>query len=166
MQRELRLLNNKHCMEYLQFLSKNHLSFNLLCERDAIDFSPKLPKEIHEKFGTLVLFVLAGYTLESLMIDTQSVQFEAGFGPNNIGSVVQVELPGIIQILIKEKNENAVLFNRCDSLELFQKEEPITQESKKDEQEFKEEFKEWLDSKEALFSNSKNRAILENLHKS
>ncbi|GAA8610611.1 hypothetical protein oki184_00090 [Helicobacter pylori] len=162
MQRELRLLNNKHCMEYLQFLSKNHLSFNLLCERDAIDFSPKLPKEIHEKFGTLVLFVLAGYTLESLMIDTQSVQFEAGFGPNNIGSVVQVELPGIIQILIKEKNENVVLFNRCDSLELFQKEEPITQEPKKDER----EFQEWLDSKEALFSNSKNRAILENLHKS
>ncbi|GAA6995070.1 hypothetical protein AOH402_04680 [Helicobacter pylori] len=162
MQRELRLLNNKHCMEYLQFLSKNHLSFNLLCERDAIDFSPKLPKEIHEKFGTLVLFVLAGYTLESLIIDAQSVQFEAGFGPNNIGSVVQVELPGIIQILIKEKNENVVLFNRCDSLELFQKEEPITQEPKKDER----ESKEWLDSKEALFSNSKNRAILENLHKS
>ncbi|WP_367701142.1 hypothetical protein [Helicobacter pylori] len=162
MQRELRLLNNKHCVEYLQFLSKNHLSFNLLCERDAIDFSPKLPKEIHEKFGTLVLFVLAGYTLESLMIDTQSVQFEAGFGPNNIGSVVQVKLPGIIQILIKEKNENAVLFNRCDSLELFQKEEPITQEPKTDER----ESKEWLDSKEALFSNSKNRAILENLHKS
>ncbi|GAA9412788.1 hypothetical protein TH0823_02660 [Helicobacter pylori] len=166
MQRELRLLNNKYCMEYLQFLSKNHLSFNLLCERDAIDFSPKLPKEIHEKFGTLVLFVLAGYTLESLMVDAKSVQFEAGFGPNNIGSVVQVELPGIIQILIKEKNENVVLFNRCDSLELFQKEEPITQEPKKDEQEFKEEFKEWLDSKEALFSNSKNRTILENLHKS
>ncbi len=162
MQRELRLLNNKHCMEYLQFLSKNHLSFNLLCERDAIDFSPKLPKEIHEKFGSLVLFVLAGYTLESLMIDAKSVQFEAGFGPNNIGSVVQVELPGIIQILIKEKNENVVLFNRCDSLELFQKEEPIAQEPKKDEQ----ESKEWLDSKEALFSNSKNRAILENLHKS
>ncbi|GAA7153299.1 hypothetical protein BD0047_01200 [Helicobacter pylori] len=162
MQRELRLLNNKHCIEYLQFLSKNHLSFNLLCERDAIDFSPKLPKEIHEKFGTLVLFVLAGYTLESLMIDTQSVQFEAGFGPNNIGSVVQVKLPGIIQILIKEKNENAVLFNRCDSLELFQKEEPPLQDPKKDER----ESKEWLDSKEALFSNSKNRAILENLHKS
>ncbi|MCQ2928120.1 hypothetical protein JT231_07115 [Helicobacter pylori] len=162
MQRELRLLNNKHCVEYLQFLSKNHLSFNLLCERDAIDFSPKLPKEIHEKFGTLVLFVLAGYTLESLMIDTQSVQFEAGFGPNNIGSVVQVKLPGIIQILIKEKNENAVLFNRCDSLELFHKEEPPFQEPKKDER----ESKEWLDSKEALFSNSKNRAILENLHKS
>ncbi|MGL2388117.1 hypothetical protein ACOWLU_02545 [Helicobacter pylori] len=162
MRRELRLLNNKHCVEYLQFLSKNHLSFNLLCERDAIDFSPKLPKEIHEKFGTLVLFVLAGYTLESLMIDTQSVQFEAGFGPNNIGSVVQVKLPGIIQILIKEKNENAVLFNRCDSLELFQKEEPLMQEPKKDER----ESKEWLDSKEALFSNSKNRAILENLHKS
>ncbi|GAA7199788.1 hypothetical protein HpCK2_03210 [Helicobacter pylori] len=162
MQRELKLLNNKHCMEYLQFLSKNHLSFNLLCERDAIDFSPKLPKEIHEKFGSLVLFVLAGYTLESLIIDAKSVQFEAGFGPNNIGSVVQVELPGIIQILIKEKNENVVLFNRCDSLELFQKEEPITQEPKKDER----ESKEWLDSKEALFSNSKNRAILENLHKS
>ncbi|GAA8907670.1 hypothetical protein HpEKA34_08900 [Helicobacter pylori] len=162
MQRELRLLNNKHCIEYLQFLSKNHLSFNLLCEREAIDFSPKLPKEIHEKFGSLVLFVLAGYTLESLIIDTQSVQFEAGFGPNNIGSVVQVKLPGIIQILIKEKNENAVLFNRCDSLELFQKEEPITQEPKKDER----DSKEWLDSKEALFSNSKNRAILENLHKS
>ncbi|GAA9044408.1 hypothetical protein HpHA137_00100 [Helicobacter pylori] len=162
MQRELRLLNNKHCIEYLQFLSKNHLSFNLLCERDAIDFSPKLPKEIHEKFGTLVLFVLAGYTLESLIIDAKSVQFEAGFGPNNIGSVVQVELPGIIQILIKEKNENAVLFNRCDSLELFQKEEPLFQEPKKDER----ESKEWLDSKEALFSNSKNRAILEDLHKS
>ncbi len=162
MQRELRLLNNKHCVEYLQFLSKNHLSFNLLCERDAIDFSPKLPKEIHEKFGSLVLFVLAGYTLESLMIDAKSVQFEAGFGPNNIGSVVQVKLPGIIQILIKEKNENAVLFNRCDSLEVFHKEEPPFQEPKKDER----ESKEWLDSKEALFSNSKNRAILENLHKS
>ncbi|MGL2771908.1 hypothetical protein ACQJ85_07470 [Helicobacter pylori] len=162
MQRELRLLNNKHCVEYLQFLSKNHLSFNLLCERDAIDFSPKLPKEIHEKFGSLVLFILAGYTLESLMIDAQSVQFEAGFGPNNIGSVVQVGLSGIIQILIKEKNENIVLFNRCDSLELFQKEEPPLQEPKKDER----ESKEWLDSKEALFSNSKNRAILENLHKS
>ncbi|MGL2854510.1 hypothetical protein ACQKAU_07435 [Helicobacter pylori] len=162
MRRELRLLNNKHCMEYLQFLSKNHLSFNLLCERDAIDFSPKLPKEIHEKFGSLVLFILAGYTLESLMIDAQSVQFEAGFGPNNIGSVVQVKLPGIIQILIKEKDENAVLFNRCDSLEVFQKEEPLMQEPKKDGR----ESKEWLDSKEALFSNSKNRTILENLHKS
>ncbi len=166
MQRELRLLNNKHCMEYLQFLSKNHLSFNLLCERDAIDFSPKLPKEIHEKFGALVLFVLAGYTLESLIIDAKSVQFEAGFGPNNIGSVVQVELPGIIQILIKEKNENVVLFNRCDSLELFQKEEPLFQESIQEPKKDERESKEWLDSKEALFSNSKNRAILENLHKS
>ncbi|AFI06199.1 hypothetical protein [Helicobacter cetorum] len=163
MQRELRLLNNKHCVEYLQFLSKHHLNFSLLCERDAIDFSPKLPEEIYEKFGTFVLFVLAGYTLESLMIYEENVQFEAGFGPNNIGSIVQVDIQGIIQILIKDRAENIALFNRCDSCELFIKEEPLSiQEPSKDEQDI---AKELLNSKEALFSNSKNRAILENLHK-
>lgn len=128
-------------MEYLQFLSKNHLSFNLLCERDAIDFSPKLPKEIHEKFGALVLFVLAGYTLESLMIDTQSVQFEAGFGPNNIGSVVQVELPGIIQILIKEKMKMSFYSIVAIRLNCFKKKSQSHKNQKKTSESLKKSSK-------------------------
>lgn len=128
-------------MEYLQFLSKNHLSFNLLCERDAIDFSPKLPKEIHEKFGALVLFVLAGYTLESLMIDTQSVQFEAGFGPNNIGSVVQVELPGIIQILIKEKMKMSFYSIVAIRLNCFKKKSHSFKSQKKTSESLKKSLK-------------------------
>ncbi|AFI04731.1 hypothetical protein [Helicobacter cetorum] len=150
MKKEFELLNNRNCIEHLQFLSKHHLNFNLLCEKDKIHFSPKLPEEIYKKFGNFVLFVLAGYTLESLMIHKESVQFEAGFGHDNIGSIVQVNIKGIIQIIVKDRvsTDNVPLFSRFDANRLF-----IDQEEQ-----------ELLNSKEALFSNSKNRAILENLH--
>ncbi|PAF48696.1 hypothetical protein BKH41_05360 [Helicobacter sp. 12S02232-10] len=147
---EYNQLSNKHCFENISFLAQNNLNFCILCDLSKVSFEPLLPKEILEKFGPFVLFVLAGYTFESLRVFEDGIEFEAGFGKNNIGSVVSVRLEGIIQVIIKDgKDENIVLFNRYDMSSVF---------GNSDEEAMQ-------DSMEAILSNPQNREIMKALQK-
>ena len=48
----------------------------------------------------MTVFILAGYTFESLEMDEKNLYFEAGFGEENLGSFVTTPLESIVQILL------------------------------------------------------------------
>lgn len=95
-------LMQKHIIEILTNLFDQNQNFGILCKIETLSFDPALPEDITAEFRPMTLFFLAGYTFESARIENNGVVFEAGFGPDNLGSVVTVPLLGIMQIIIDE----------------------------------------------------------------
>jgi hypothetical protein len=85
----------------IHFFTKEQ-NFGILCKIEEVDFNPALPKDINAEFRPLTLFFLAGYTFETARIEDGMLIFEAGFGGDNIGSVVTVPLLSIMQIIVDE----------------------------------------------------------------
>ena len=85
----------------IHFFEKEQ-NFGILCHIEHVSFNPELPEEINAEFRPLTLFFLAGYTFETAKIVDDSLVFEAGFGVENIGSVVSVPLLSIMQIIVDE----------------------------------------------------------------
>ncbi|MBN2896717.1 MAG: hypothetical protein JXK05_12590 [Campylobacterales bacterium] len=92
----------KHIQDLLIYLFENEQNFGILCKIDYLRFEPELPRHISSEFRPMTLFFLAGYTFESAHIEQDELLFEAGFGPENIGSFVTVPLLSIMQIIIDE----------------------------------------------------------------
>ena len=95
-------IKEKHAKEILEFLIPNAEEFDILCSTDEISFNPALPKHITSAFGEVLVFSIANYTLSTAQIIDNNFTFEAGFGEENIGSVVSVPLGAIIQITEEE----------------------------------------------------------------
>jgi len=91
-----------HVEDLLIYLFEKEQNFGILCRIEHLDFDPPLPKEITDSFRPMTLFFLAGYTFESAKIEDGYIIFEAGFGAENIGSIVSVPLFAIMQIIIDE----------------------------------------------------------------
>ncbi len=88
--------------EMIIYLFEKEQNFGILCNIETVSFEPELPKEINDEFRPLTLFFLAGYTFETARIENNMLVFEAGFGSENIGSLVSVPLLGILQIIVDE----------------------------------------------------------------
>lgn len=76
--------------------------------------------ETLEQLPHFSLFVLSGYTFESIEVGEEFLQFEAGFGENNDGSFVSVPFGAIIRIaLYSDTNlqENVLFMNLFASLD-------------------------------------------------
>ncbi len=95
-------LMKKHIYETIELLLKDGIEFSVAAEIEHISFSPELPEDIFEKLAPISLFVLAGYTYESLILEKDYITFEAGFGSENIGSFVTIPLLAVRHILIDE----------------------------------------------------------------
>jgi len=93
---------SRHIQELLVYLFEQEQNFGILCKIEHLEFDPVLPKHISDEFRPMTLFFLAGYTFESARIEQNRLIFEAGFGTENIGSIVTVPLLSIIQIIIDE----------------------------------------------------------------
>lgn len=91
----------------IHFFEKEQ-NFGILCKIDDVLFNPDLPQEIEDNFRDMTLFFLAGYTFETAHVTDGYLVFEAGFGVDNIGSVVSVPLYSIVQIIV---DETPVLIN-------------------------------------------------------
>ncbi|WP_458699723.1 hypothetical protein ACKGJI_07765 [Sulfurospirillum sp. 1307] len=92
----------RHIKEVLEILLKKGVNFSILTNVSEISFDPPLPEEITSSFKPITMFVLAGYTFESCVVDDWGMSFEAGFGHENFGSLVSVPMLSILQILIDE----------------------------------------------------------------
>lgn len=97
-----RTLMQKHIQELLVYLFEQEQNFGILCRIEYLSFEPELPKSISDEFRPMTLFFLAGYTFESARIEEDALIFEAGFGPENIGSFVTVPLLSVMQIIVDE----------------------------------------------------------------
>jgi len=102
-------LMSKHLREYIALLFRENQPFAVACSIEYVTFTPALPSSISEKFQESVLFIISGYSFESATLTEEGVfQFEAGFGEENIGSVVSMPLLAIKQLFIEE---HPILFN-------------------------------------------------------
>lgn len=149
---KLKALLIKHAKEILHLLIEQNISFSILCDISQTTFDPPLPPDIDKNLDTLTLFVLAGYTFESIEIGTHSISFEAGFGAHNFGSLVTIQYDGIVQILLQDSTlaQEISLFINVSNPNLYSGLEIATQDSEGLEHSF---F--------ALSSNPKNAYLFE-----
>jgi hypothetical protein len=91
-------LKTKHAKEILSLLLERDEPFSILAHLPEIDFNPVLPEKITSQFTDIILFAIANYTLQSAHLKENNFIFEAGFGEENIGSVVTVPIENILQI--------------------------------------------------------------------
>jgi len=90
-----------HGAEMVAFFLDEEIEFGILCNLADVEFKDKLPEDIYASLKPLTLFMVAGYSFESARIrDDLVLEFEAGFGPENFGTVVQVPLSSILQIMV------------------------------------------------------------------
>lgn len=106
-------------------LFEKEQNFGILCKIQDASFEPVLPAEINAEFRPMTLFFLAGYTFDSARIVEGALVFEAGFGPDNFGSVVTVPLLSIMQVIV---DETPILIN----LATYKKEEKKIEKKKLD----------------------------------
>lgn len=159
-------LINKHCCENIKFLSEYSINFCLLCRLSEVSFNPPLPSDVTSRFEELIVFVLAGYTLNSLEIHQNYIEFEAGFGNQNIGSFVNVSLKGILQIFIKDiEGNDLALFNRYENIAFNNQETSTNHDESSDEKNDEINQKNFNDSLNAILSNPQNKKIIKEAQK-
>jgi hypothetical protein len=125
----------EHIFNTIQFLFDSEQEFSVACEIDFVRFKPALPKDIWSKLPPMTLFILANYSFESASLNDDYLQFEAGFGADNIGAIVKIPLLAIKQIIV---NEYPILINIAST----------------------QEEKEEVDSMSALLNNPENAKLL------
>ena len=93
----------KELKEQISYLLKTNTEFSIVVHMDSgVDFNPLLPDDIMESFSDFTIFAIGGYTFTSAFIENNTFIFEAGFGKENIGSRVYVDIDRILQIVIGE----------------------------------------------------------------
>ena len=115
---EFQELIQNHCKEQINFFISKGIDFSVVANISKITFNPELPNSIKENLSKFSLFTLAGYTFQSAYIKEESLFFEAGFGKDNFGSLVQIPFSSIFQII---KNDNIVFINISATLENIDK---------------------------------------------
>jgi len=133
---EFATILKNHATDILLFLFEKSEEFSILVNTQMVDFDPMIPEDIYQKLPEFTLFVLANYTYESAHIQEGKLIFEAGFGPQNFGSVVSVPIEAILQIIV---DDTPIFVNLAASLQ--KKAQP-------------------KNSMEALLSNPENRKFL------
>jgi len=113
--RDFAALMQKNIQDLIIHFFEKEQNFGILCKIEEVYFDPELPENINSEFRPLTLFFLAGYTFETARIEDNTLVFEAGFGNDNIGSIVSVPLISIMQIII---DETPVFINLATQKEL------------------------------------------------
>jgi hypothetical protein len=99
---EFATLMQKNIENLIVYLFEKEQNFGVLCKIEEASFEPELPQDIYSSFRDMTLFFLAGYTFETARVEDECLVFEAGFGSQNIGSLVSVPLLSIVQVIIDE----------------------------------------------------------------
>ncbi len=139
---EFRSMMQSHLREAMVLLLERDIPFGLLCNIEYVSFDPPLPPELSQQLQDVTLFMIAGYTFDSFEITERDIFFEAGFGPQNFGSVVSMPILAVLQIIV---DETPLLINMA--LPAY------TDEERSEEPGVKS-------SMEALLSNPENRKFI------
>lgn len=91
-----------HIREIIKFLVEHSNEFGITANIKGVSFNPELPSVISAKLAPFPMFVLANYSFESLNVYDDYLEFEAGFGKENFGSVIKIPLKAIFQIVVDE----------------------------------------------------------------
>ena len=142
---EFKIIMKEHILKIIKYLFSSNQEFSVACEISEVHFEPLLPHDIHESLPEVTLFMLANYSFESASLENNYLSFEAGFGPENIGALVQIPVSAIRQVFV---GEYPILINVSPS----SKTENINDEKIEDEDED--------NSMNALLNNPENAKLL------
>ena len=99
---EFAAILKNHATSLIKYLLEKDQPFGVLADTKRVIFNPELPQEIKSNFSEFTLFLIMNYTFETAQIKEGHLTFEAGFGPNNFGSIVKVPIDSILQIIVDE----------------------------------------------------------------
>jgi len=138
--REFREIMKEHISNTVEYMFNNNQEFGIACNIAEVQFNPELPLEINESLPEITLFMLANYSFESASLDSDYLSFEAGFGNENFGALVEVPLLSIKQLFV---GEYPVLMN----IAAYKEEIEVEKNSE-------------VDSMSALLNNPENAKLL------
>lgn len=93
----------KNVENILKYLIEAEIEFSVTANVRPIGFEPFLPEDIYTRLGNFALFSLVGYTFSTAHISDENLIFDAGFGPENFGSIVTIPCDSVFQILVDEE---------------------------------------------------------------
>lgn len=140
-------LMQEHILKTIEYMFNANQEFGIACEIAQVHFTPELLPELQETLPEVTLFMLANYSFESATVDMYELTFEAGFGTDNIGALVQIPLLAIKQVFV---GEYPVLINIS---------------SPKDAQDEEETDNSEMNSMNALLNNPENAKLLKKSRK-
>jgi hypothetical protein len=103
----------KHIKLTISLLQENKQFFSLAVNKEGITFEPNLPEDILSNFSPFTVLALHNYTFDSLHIGEDTISFEAGFGKENIPSVLTIPYCAILQVVVEDM---VILSNPAASL--------------------------------------------------
>ena len=139
---EFKTIMKEHIVKTINYMFSSNQDFSVACEISEVHFEPHLPENIYHSLPETTLFMLANYSFESASLENNYLSFEAGFGPENIGALVQVPISAIRQIFV---GEYPILINISPSSHVEEIEEDIEDEN---------------NSMNALLNNPENAKLL------
>lgn len=92
---------------FIQTLKNEEIEFSILCDTSIIQFSPPLSFELQKRIGKMSVFVLSGYSFESIEVFHHHFAFEAGLILENgkdVATLLKVPYAGVVQILIQDES--------------------------------------------------------------
>ena len=140
---EFRELMQEHILKTIEYMFDVNQQFGIACEVQDVHFNPTLPTDIKESLPEITLFMLANYSFESAKLDEEFLSFEAGFGSENFGALVEIPILAIKQLFV---GEYPILMNIAKPTTSTNVEEKIVVEE--------------VDSMSALLNNPENAKLL------
>lgn len=92
---------------FIQALKNERIEFSILCDTSIVNFNPPLSFELQRRIGKVSIFVLSGYSFESIQTFNHYFTFEAGLILENgkdIATLLKVPYMSVVQILIQDED--------------------------------------------------------------
>lgn len=92
---------------FVQTLKTEGIEFSILCDTGIVHFDPPLSFELRNRIGKVSIFVLSGYSFESIQTFNNYFTFEAGLILENgkdIATLLKVPYMSVVQILIQDED--------------------------------------------------------------
>ena len=97
-----KILMQEHISNTIEYMFDNNQEFSVACDVSQVYFTPELSSELQASLPEITLFMLANYSFESANLKDNSLSFEAGFGAENFGALVEIPLLAIKQMYVEE----------------------------------------------------------------
>jgi len=88
--------------EMLNFLLQEQIEFAIVIHIDFVDFNPPVPTDIID-FEDITMLNIANYTLNTAILNKDTLNIETGFGVENFGSHLSIPLEAIFQIAVEDE---------------------------------------------------------------
>lgn len=94
---------------FIQTLKNEKIEFSILCDTSIVNFDPPLSFELQRRIGKVSIFVLSGYSFESIQTFNHYFTFEAGLileNSKDIATLLKVPYMSVVQILIQDEESS------------------------------------------------------------